>query len=252
MNMTRARRLVSVAVAASLAVTGLSACRSEPSVAAYVGDDKRITESQVEKLWDEVQDAAPTGAAPAGAAEAAGQPAPVSVTRADIVRTLVSVDVLTEVAKAQSVGLPSDLSLPDYANQLKLPETVEYVRLYATSDTLVRLLRAKAQNGPAPSDDDLKEVYDVLVANQGIDPGTSFDTFKTSLPAENKQLVQSSAAVRDQIEETTGKLDITVNPRYQPLSISVLEFQTQNGALRPLVVAPLGDADETSPVIDAR
>ncbi|MET0423966.1 MAG: hypothetical protein ABW046_08835 [Actinoplanes sp.] len=245
--MTRARRLASVAVVASLAVTGLSACRSEPSVAAYVGDDKRITESQVQKLWDEVQDAA---APPAG--EAAGQPAAVSITRTDIVRTLVSVDVLSEVAKAQSVGLPADLSLPDYANQLKLPETVEYVRLYATSDTLVRLLRAKAQSAPAPSDDDLKEVYDVLVANQGIDPGTSFDTFKTSLPAENKQLVQTSAAVRDQIEEATGKLDITVNPRYQPLSISVLEFQTQNGALRPLVVAPLGESDETSPVIDAR
>lgn len=243
--MTRARRLSSVAVVASLAVVGLSACRSEPSVAAYVGDT-RIAESRVQDVWDEAHDAF------AEQAKKAGQPVAMPITRADVVRTLVSVDVLDDVAKKASLTLPADLSLADYSNQLRLPETVEFVRLYATADTTVKLLRQRATNAPAPTDDDLREVYDTLLANQGIEPGTPFETFKSSLQAENRQLVQTSAAVRKDIEEVAGTMRIKVNPRYQPLSIPVLEFQTQNGELRPLVSAPLGATAEDSPVIDQR
>lgn len=246
--MTRARRLASVAVAASLAVAGLTACRAEPSVAAYVGDDVRITETRVQKLWDEVQDAV------ADQAEESGQKAAMPISRGDIVRTLVSGDVLAAVAKEKGVTVPADAAanFTEYASQLRLPETVEYVRLYAESDLLLRALRTQAQNAPAPSDEDLKEVYDVLLANQGIDPGTPFEAFKTQLPEQNKALVQTSAAVRRDIEEAAGSLDITVNPRYQPLAISILEFQTANGDLRPLVTAPLGETDDTSTVIAPR
>ena len=240
--MTRARRLASVAVVASLAVTGLSACRTEPSVAAYVGDS-RIAESRVQDLWDEAHDAV------VEQSEKAGQPAVMPISRGDIVRTLVSVDVLGDVAKQQSLALPADLSLAEYAQQLRLPATLEYVRLYAQADTTVKLLRQKATSAPAPTDADLREVYDTLLTNGGIEPGTPFETFKSSLQAENLQLVQTSAAVRKQIEQATGSLRIKVNPRYQPLGIPVLEFQTQNGELRPLVSAPLGGSDEDSPVL---
>jgi hypothetical protein len=251
-GMQRARRLASVAVVASLAVAGLSACRSEPSVAAYVGDAK-ITESRVQGIWDEAREA--FAAAPAPSADPAADPAQaaapasLAITRADVVRTLLSVNVLTEVAKRESLTLPADLSVPDYAAALRVPENTEYVRLFAEADTYIKLLRQKAQNAPAATDADLREVFDVLSTEGQVPPGTSFEAFKTALPEQNKVLVQSAAAVRNEINEVTGGMGIRINPRYQPLGIPVLEFQLENGNLRPLVVAKLG-ATSSSPVTD--
>ena len=247
-GMQRARRLASVAVVASLAVAGLSACRSEPSVAAYVGDAK-ITETRVQDIWDEAREAFADAPAPAADPAAQAAPATLSISRTDVVRTLLSVNVLAEVAKRESLTLPADLSVPDYAAALRVPENTEYVRLFAEADTYVKLLRQKAQNAPAASDADLREVYDVLAAEKQVPEGTTFENFKTALPEQNKVLVQSAAAVRNEIKEVTGSMGIRINPRYQPLAIPVLEFQTQSGALRPLVVAPLG-ASSTSPVLD--
>lgn len=244
--MQRVRRLASVAVVASVAVAGLSACRSEPSVAAYVGGGK-VTESRVQQVWDEAREAV-TAAAAAGPQSA--EPVAMPITRSDVVRTLISVDVLTEVARRENVTAPADVSLADYASAVRVPESAEYVRLYARSDSLLKALRQNAQDAPAPTDADLRAVFDVLVAERQIPPGSTFAEFKTALPAQNMQLVQSAAAVRNEINEVTGPLRIRVNPRYQPLSISVLEFQTQTGGLRPLVVAPLGAEGADSPVTD--
>jgi hypothetical protein len=247
--MHRARRLASVAVVASLAVAGLSACRSEPSVAAYVGGGK-VTEARVQEVWDEVREALDADPAARPQTGASAGPAAMPITRSDVVRQLISVDVLTEVAKRENVTAPAEVSLAEYASALRLPERTEYLRLYARSDSLVKALRQNAQDAPAPTDADLREVFDVLVKNEQIAPGSTFAEFKTALPAQNMQLVQSSAAVRKEINEVTGPLRIKVNPRYQPLGIPVLEFQTQGGELRPLVVAPLGAEGLDSPVTD--
>jgi hypothetical protein len=249
MAMQRARRLASVAVVASLAVTGLSACRAEPSVAAYIGGSSKITESRVQDVFDEVTSAAATAEkAPAQPGQAVDT-GPV-VSRADVLRTLLTVQVLGEVAKRQSVTLPADLSLTEYATALRVPAQTEYLRLYAQGDTLIKLLRQKAQNAPAASDEVLRQVYDVLITNQEIPATAGFAEFKANLPEQNKVLVQSASAVRQQISEVADGMDIKVNPRYQPVGISVLEFQTQAGELRPLVTAPLGDEDDAAPVTD--
>ena len=239
--MQRVRRLASVAVVASLAVAGLSACRSEPSVAAYLGDS-RLTEARVQDVWDEAHDAV------VKAAQATpGAPATMPVTRADVVRTLISADVLAKVAKAENVTLPADLTLDEYASSLHIPASTEFVRLYAEADTYVRLLRQGITNAPAPSDADLQEIFDVLAANGQIQEGSTFEQFKSSLPDSNKQLVQTATAVRQEIAEVAKPLDIKVNPRYQPLGIPVLQFQTASGEVRPLVSVPLG-SDESAPV----
>ncbi|WP_250028468.1 hypothetical protein [Paractinoplanes maris] len=247
--MQHARRLASIVVVASLAVGGLSACRSEPSVAAYIGDSTRVTEARVQEVWDNASTAVQSAAAEQP--EASAPPAALTITRTDVVRTLVSRDVLTEVARREAVSLPAELPLGDYATQLRLPQDAEYVRLYAESDALIRALRTKVQAGAAnPSDDDLREVFDVLVSAQEVPADTTFDQFKTQLPAENLALVKTAAAVRKEVAETTEGMKITVNPRYQPLGIPVLEFQTQNGALRPLVTVPLGQTTGSNPVTD--
>src|SRR3954466_10173862 len=103
MPMRRARRLVSVAVVASLAVIGLSACRSAPAMAAYVGDVK-IADTRAQAVYDEVHNAcAAPGPRPAGA------PAPAEVTRDDVVGVLVGAQLLPELAKQQNVSLPASV-----------------------------------------------------------------------------------------------------------------------------------------------
>ncbi|MBM2619311.1 hypothetical protein JIG36_27545 [Actinoplanes sp. LDG1-06] len=242
--MQRARRLVSIVVVASLATAGLTACRSEPSVAAYVGDSAKVTEARVQDVWDNAEEALTAATADQPEAPA------MSITRADIVRTLVGHDVLTGVARREGVTLPAELALGDYATQLRLPQSAEYVRLYAEFDGLLRALRTKVQSSaPDATDDDLREVYDVLLSSGEIPAGTTFDQFKQQLPAENLALVKTAAAVRKEVAELTDTMEITVNPRYQPLNIPVLEFQTQSGQLSPLVVVPLGEGAD-SPVTD--
>ncbi|MBU2668797.1 hypothetical protein KOI35_35330 [Actinoplanes bogorensis] len=246
--MRRARRLASIVVVASLGLAGLTACRAEPSVAAYVGDTAKVTEARVQEVWDNAS-AALTSAA-AQQPEASGAAVKLPITRADIVRTLVGHDVMMAVAKRESVSVPTDLALGDYASQLRLPQSAEYVRLYAEFDGLIRALRTKVQSSAAnATDDDLREVFDVLTTSGEVPAGTTFEAFKQQLPAENLTLVKTAAAVKKEVAELTGTMDITVNPRYQPLGIPVLEFQTQQGELKPLVVVPLGE-DKGSPVTD--
>jgi hypothetical protein len=237
MAMQRARRLASVAVVASLTVAGLSACRSDPSVAAYVGD-KQITESQVQAVIDQA------------AAEAKGT-AVTPLGRADVVKALLSVDVLAQVAARHSVSLPSDLQLSQFATMLKLPEKADYVRLYATTQGYVAALRNAIKDGPDPTDAELQQVYDTLAAHGEIQPGQTAAQFKAGLTDAQKQLLQVATSVRHEITEVTDPMKIKVNPRYQPAAISVLDLQTQTGESYPLVTAPLGP-DETAPVIDAR
>src|SRR3982751_447341 len=95
MTMHLVRRLAPVAVAATVAVAGLAGCRSAPSVAAYVGQD-RISEDRVSAVYDEAQDNAVT---PAG-----GQQAPPAIKRQDVVDTLVGLEVLREVARQRGVS----------------------------------------------------------------------------------------------------------------------------------------------------
>lgn len=242
MAMQRARRLVTVAAVASLAVCGLSACRNEPSVAAYVGQSK-LTEARVDAVLDEAHDKL----AAAAAAQQPGKPVAVPITRADVVRALLGAQVLEAVAKQRNLTLPADLGLANYAQAVRLPENTEYVRLFAETDAYVKLLRQSVQSAAEPTEADLREVFDVLEAN-GQSGGT-FESFKTQLPEQNKQLVQTAVAVRKEITEVSSKLDITVNPKYQPAGVPVLQFQTSDGQVKPLISAPLGK-DDAAPVTE--
>jgi hypothetical protein len=168
-----------------------------------------------------------------------------------VVKTLLSVDVLAQVAARHSVSLPSDLQLSQFATMLKLPEKADYVRLYATTQGYVAALRNAIKDGPDPTDAELQQVYDTLAAHGEIQPGQTAAQFKAGLTDAQKQLLQVATSVRHEITEVTDPMKIKVNPRYQPAAISVLDLQTQTGESYPLVTAPLGP-DETAPVIDAR
>jgi len=259
MTMQRARRLASVVVVASLGVAGLSACRSEPSVAAYVGDSERITVDRVDAVYDEVHDK--LRAAPPAQAGADGQPAPsaagpvnVPITRTDVLSLLIGSDLIEQVATAQGVTAPADLQEAAIAGALGLPADSEYAQLYAKWRGLIAALTNKVSAPATPTDAELKELHDSLVAIKGVDPAMPFAEFKSQLAqSQNMPIVQRAVAVHDQIIKATADSKVRVNPRYQPTHLPVLDTQDQQtGRLVTLITVPIGPNDQVSPVTDAR
>jgi hypothetical protein len=245
MAMQRARRLASAAVVASLAVAGLSACRSGHDVAAYIGD-RQITADRVTGVYDEVQrSVAAAGPVPAG------QIPPTPVTRADVLGVLLGAELLPEVARQQNVTLPADTSVDRYAAGIRLQPDLEYTKLFAQANAYSEALLQKT-TPPAgqPSDADLREVYDAISAaarRAGQDAGT-FEQFKGGLADQGKQAVQAASSVRAEINQAAGKMDIKINPRYGAAAVPVLSTITQSGDYILLLRAPIADQDEVAPV----
>lgn len=239
MPMRRARRLVSVAVVASLAVIGLSACRSDPATAAYVGSLK-IADTRVQAVYDEVHKAIVDAGPPPQ-----GEQGFADVTRADVVGVLVGAQLLPDLAKQQNVSLSADIPLENYAAALRLPPNTEYTRLYVQASEYARQLLAKVTDGPKPTEADLHKVFDALVEASGGDAGgTTFEQFKTGLTADNTKALQSAAGLRQEISDAGAKSDLRINPRYGEASLPVLQTQLQqNGPLVLLMSAPLAADD---------
>jgi hypothetical protein len=259
MTMQRARRLASVVVVASLGVAGLSACRSEPSVAAYVGGSERITVDRVDAVYDEVHDK--LQAAPPAAPGADGRPATTSsgpvhvpITRTDVLSLLLGSELIDKIAAQQGVAAPADLQETAIAGALGLPADSQYAQLYAKWRGLIAALTNKVSAPGTPTDAELRELHDSLVAIKGVDPSMPFAEFKKQLAqSQNMPIVQRAAAVHDQIAKATADSDVRINPRYQPAHLPVLDTQDQQtGRLVTLITVPIGLNDQVAPVTDAR
>ncbi|GLY01075.1 hypothetical protein Acsp01_14540 [Actinoplanes sp. NBRC 101535] len=250
MTMLRTRR-IAAAVAACLTVAGLSACKSDPSVAAYLGDAGTVTEQRVQEVWDEAYDA--LRAQPRGAT--AGQslaPEPVKVpfSRTDVVNALVSSEIYDRVAADRGATLPATLPFDEAAAQLGLPADLEYVRLYTRNAILRNQIEESVKDPATPSEDDLRDVYQRFAANGGLEPGMDFAAFRSSVPAEAMTALGSAITVRDAVVAEAQELDVTVNPRYQPLELGMYGINDSNsGRVYQIVAAALG-ADERTPVAD--
>ncbi|MFC7531465.1 hypothetical protein [Actinoplanes sp. GCM10030250] len=271
--MLRARRLASAVVAASLAVGGLSACRSEPNVAAYIGDGGQVSEQRVQEVWDEVRDGLTDSAEQAAAAAEAKQrddekkrrdsglpvePAPtitappvqMPVSRTDVVRALVSQRLYAEVAERHQVSLPAGLAYDQVAEQMKLPAGSEFVRLTAQVDAYRGALEQAIKVPAEPAEQDLRMIYDRLAANGGIEPGQDFAAWQATVNPSNKQAVALAGAVRSEVETVVKEWNVVVNPRYHPFELNLLSASTASGGAIPLLSAEVGD-DERAPVVDA-
>ncbi|MFI1990182.1 hypothetical protein [Actinoplanes sp. NPDC020271] len=234
--MQRSRRLASMAVVASLAVTGLSACRSEPAVAAYIGDT-RITEKRVQEVWDDAR-------------AALGDAAAMPITRTDVVNVLVSRNLIERVAQRHNVQLPAGLSYDQFAALVRLPAKTEYVQLYAQYNALQYTVEQSITGTTALTEDDLKDVYQRLTANNALEPGTTFDAFKGTVPADVTKDLEAAVALRNEVHQVADPLDVTVNPRYQPIELGVYGVQNQQTkAIYQIVAAQVG-GNATVPVAD--
>ncbi|MDI6098409.1 hypothetical protein QLQ12_07310 [Actinoplanes sp. NEAU-A12] len=270
--MLRARRLASTVVAASLAVGGLSACRSEPSVAAYLGAAGQVSEREVQEIWDEAHDALTTQArAEAAAAETAQRdkeekarqagekvkPAPtitakpvrMPFSRADIVHALVTHELYERVAEQRRVNLPADVPYAEAAAEAKLPTDSAYVRLSVENVYFYRsLMQSVGASAAAPADADVRRVYDKLAAAGGVAPGQDYTAWKAALSPQNQQAVAAAGLIRDAVQTAAADLRVKVNPRYHPFEVSVLGTQTETATLH-LLTTDFGD-DQSVPVAD--
>ncbi|GIF43330.1 hypothetical protein [Actinoplanes xinjiangensis] len=269
--MLRARRLASAVVAASLAVGGLSACRSESSVAAYMGSAGEITEQELDKVWNEAYDTL-TDQARAEAAEAekaqretekkreeAGEevtPAPtitaeraqVPFTRTQVLQALVGHEIYARLADKHAVRLPADVPYEQFAAEKKLPADSTYAKLYIENYYLRGLLTQSLVSTATPTDQDMRFVYDQLTANGGVEPGQDYATWRSAQGEQNLQAVAAAARLREEVRATADELRVKLNPRYA-FDLTVLGVEGETGAL-DLLTADFDDRWSV-PVADA-
>ncbi|WP_433828451.1 hypothetical protein ACQP2E_03595 [Actinoplanes sp. CA-015351] len=243
MTMMRARSLVSVVVAASLAAGGLAGCRSQPAVAVYIGQSGHITERHVQQIWDETSELVTSAAA--------GQAARMPIARVDIVGLLLTNELYDRVAAKQKVTLPATMPYAEVAQQIGLPESAELTRVY-TQNLVLRqnLLQSTAGTATAePSDEDLRGVYQQFADNQAIN--LDFAGFKNSLQAADKKELQGAFTLRDDVETLVDELDVKISPRYEDVVLGISSYTDQaSGRSFPIVSVPFGDPDAKPLVVD--
>jgi hypothetical protein len=245
--MQRARRLASTAIVAALAVSGLAACRAEPDVAAYVGGGATITETEIQNVYDQARDELTDARAQAqqqgekaGASAAAAPAVQVPFKQQDVLNALLTIKILEKAAAAHSVQAAAEPSVEQIAQGSKFSANWEYTKLYAKTFQL----RAALLPVVAPaqlSDAQLRPVYDRLVAGGASDP-TPYDQFKTQLSDANKQALQQSIGLRDEVLKIVADEDVKLNPRYGGQQLVLLSAQAGEKDV-PLVEVSLAGAD---------
>ncbi|MEU4558954.1 hypothetical protein AB0F72_11235 [Actinoplanes sp. NPDC023936] len=243
MTMLRARRLASAVVVASLAVGGLSACRSQPAVAVYIGNSGHITEQQVQRIWDETEDVLVKAAN--------GQPVRMPIARADIVGLLLTHELYGRVAGERGVTVPGAMPYDEVAQQIGLPATAELTRVY-TENVLTRqylLENAGTRTAAQPSDADLRNVYQRFADNEVDMP--AFAEFAAGLQPAEKQELQSAFALRDEIEGVVDQLDVEISPRYENIELGLATYTDRTtGRSFALVSVPFGEPGAEPLVVD--
>lgn len=228
--MLRARRIASIAVVAALGLGGLAACRSEPSVAAYLGD-RKVTEDQVTQIFDGA--GAGASATPAAQeqqpdAEPTKAPGPV-VSRQQVVDLQVSLDLGRQVADEQGVQPVNAVTEEQVAAELGVPAGSQYAKDYTEWLNLSQGIFAKIGNSvPAATDDQLRGVYDALVKVDAIEPGYDLAQIKQAFG--DGEFVAAAYQLTGLLEKAATASDTSVNPRYLPLSAPMV-VSSQQGAV---------------------
>jgi hypothetical protein len=222
-----ASRLFAAVAAVALAVTGLTACRSDPAVAAYVGD-RKVTIAEVDKDFDQVRAKAPGS----------------KVTRQDIADLLVAVEIGKLVLAENKLTQSAQQTPPEaVAQQVKMPADLEYVQKFAEWDTILATLRPTLK--PAElSDKALLDVYNALAATGVIPAGRPIDEVRQQLG--QAPVVQSAVSTSLALGEQVKKSHASINPRFLPLRVP-LYVPNQDGSLLFFNVPYV---DNTGPVTD--
>ncbi|WDZ86867.1 hypothetical protein [Micromonospora cathayae] len=237
----RARRLVAVASVA-VGLVALSGCRSEPGVAAYVGD-QRITEDAVTRILDELRDdatSAPAEAQP-GQPDQPGQPGQPSgapaerplPARSQVVSTLVLGEVCQRLSAEKGYRPQNQVPVEQVSQQLGYPTDAVYPQRVAELYTC--LSGVPAGEPVAPTEQEMTDLVEAGKKAGAIPAEVTVEQAATQLDG---QQLRSALATRNALAEAVKGYDVTVNPRYRPLAFPVLSFTGDVAA----VSVPLGEA----------
>jgi hypothetical protein len=192
-RLRRGALLAAVAVAGTLALSG---CRSQPSVAIYIGDTT-YSQKRVEKLASELR-AIPdfkTGDA-----------------RKLVAQWIVKRDVAKQMLTVRHIALPP-VALQETAQQTGLPATGELVKLYAEYQAFNGAIQQRAT--PAePSDADFADLFKRAQAAGIVEKGSSEAAFKQGLGDQNTQLFETNLGIRNIYNDGIKRAHVAVNPRY--------------------------------------
>ncbi|MEU8263541.1 hypothetical protein AB0C02_23310 [Micromonospora sp. NPDC048999] len=226
----RARRLIAVAsVAAGL--VALSGCRSEPGVAAYVGDH-RITENAVTSLLDELRDKLSVSSQESGASpEEAAQSGPQLPARSEVVTDLVLLDVCQRLAADKGYQSPQRITAEDVATQYNIPADTAYAERVAELITCRTSLPAEPV---APTE---QELADLLAAGKAAGVIPAEMTLQNATAQLDGDQLREALGQKKLLREAFAGYGITINPRYRPLEIPLLNFAAGHAALS----VPLGE-----------
>lgn len=246
------RRLVVAAAAGALAVAGpagLAGCRSDPSVAAYVGST-RITEDQVNKIMTDAEakvdehNAKREALTPEQVASL-GQEDPLRFeatvpTREKVVSTLVFTEVCEQTRQAP--GAPAEEIAENQVGRAELlPAGTLFLRDRINYYLCLNDL-GTAATPVTPTEEQLRDLYARGLAAKVFDPEQPFQAIAPQLAA-NEQ-VRGAYGLREALVDAVASRKVTVNPRYRPLELPILVFSQDSAA----VVVPLTPVD-TDPAV---
>lgn len=257
-TMQRARRLASTAVVAVLAASGLSACRAEPGVAAYVGG-ATITEARVDAIYADAKRKLDAANAPARAQRLAATPdptaspaspeVPLMIKRRDVLEALLGERVLGDLAAQRNIK-PADIPLTQVAQSVGLPEGAEYVTVYAKYRGLLSALSTKATPVKA-TPADLRQVYDRFKAAGGFSgQQVPYEQFASGLGEQDQAALAQSIGLREEIKPAIDKLHLKINPRYGITELALLPYASKSQGSTSLIGVPLAANADTAAVTD--
>ncbi|MCM0676974.1 hypothetical protein NCC78_20115 [Micromonospora phytophila] len=241
----RARRLIAAASVAALGVLSLGACgKSAPDVAAYVGDTT-YSMSRVDAIYSDAQETFGE-AVRKEAAQAGASPSPEQlrskVTRQDVVNLLVSIELGKRVAAAKKLQVPDQITPEQLQQQLQMPATAEYAKLWGEWADISQVLGQQLPPGEL-SDDAVMAVYQALAKTGQIDSGLGVAQVRELFG--DGGFVRSGAALSAALQDEAERVGTSVNPRFQPLGVPSV---VGNGQSLIFYSLPYIDAD--GPVTD--
>ncbi|MGN9807997.1 hypothetical protein ACTMSW_01380 [Micromonospora sp. BQ11] len=222
----RARRLVAVASVA-VGLVALAGCRTEPGVAAYVGDH-RIAESTVDGIVAELAAASPAAQAAPGE-PAAERP---QIRRTQIVSTLVLHEVCQRVSADKGYRAQTPPEPERVRQQLGLAPGSVYAQRSAELNSCLSGLPIGSP--VAPTQEELTELVTAGKTAGVIPAEVTVEQAASQLDGEQ---LRNALAAKKALGEAVSGYDVTVNPRYRPLEFPVLSFNSNAAA----VSVPLGE-----------
>jgi outer membrane murein-binding lipoprotein Lpp len=243
--MQRGRRLALVAVLFLVGGLALAGCRSQPGVAAYVGS-KQYSVKQVEKIVKAVNKVADDRQAVLDEATRQKRQAPdtaqVPSVRTDgraVAGLLVLDDVAARLVKEKGLRTtPIDPAL--VAGTFSLDVGSEYVRLWASFFANYAAIRDQAPAVPL-TDEQVHRYYDAGVAAKAFRAGVAFDLARQSLA--NDKGAMAIFAAQGALDDAARRFNVSLNPRYGPLSMPVLFTIDQQGTQTPASLPAARPAD---------